>query len=191
MAAGADTHWSVDLRATFAVGLWAMATGRRTVVVLVAAVGAAAFLVVSASSSAPSAAGTLNLRATLATSSPSATCPPEAPPGADCHPRTGTGSVRDSGRSSRNTPGSSGRGTVLRLSSSRSRPLVGLSLRTREKSTSRSRTEPGASSRSLYGTSRRSSQLRAARMPIKGRPGAARLSARSVGDLEWSGGLGR
>ena len=70
-----------------------MATGRRTVVVLVAAVGAAAFLLVSASSSAPSAAGTLNLRATLATSSPSATCPPEAPPGADCHPRTGNGSV--------------------------------------------------------------------------------------------------
>jgi hypothetical protein len=70
-----------------------MATGRRTVVVLVAAVGAATFLLVSASSSAPSAAGTLNLRATLATSSPSATCPPEAPPGADCHPRTGTGSV--------------------------------------------------------------------------------------------------
>ena len=70
-----------------------MATGRRTVVVLVAAVGAAAFLLVSASSSAPSAAGTLNLRATLATSSPSATCPPEAPPGADCHRRTGNGSV--------------------------------------------------------------------------------------------------
>jgi hypothetical protein len=66
--------------------------GRRTIVVLVAAAGAVAFLV-TASSSAPFAAGTLNLRATLGTSSPAGVCPAEAPPGADCHPRTGAGSV--------------------------------------------------------------------------------------------------
>lgn len=59
---------------------------------LVVAAGTVAFLV-DATSSAPSAAATLNLRATLGTLSPSGACPPEAPPGADCHPRTGTGSV--------------------------------------------------------------------------------------------------
>jgi HYR domain len=68
-----------------------MAMGRRTIVVLVAG-GAVAFLATE-SSSAPFAAGTLNLRATLGTLSLSGMCPPEAPPGADCHPRTGTGSV--------------------------------------------------------------------------------------------------
>jgi HYR domain len=69
-----------------------MAMGRRTIVVLVAAAGAISFLV-AASSSTAFAAGTLNLRATLGTLSPGGPCPPEAPPGADCHPRTGTGSV--------------------------------------------------------------------------------------------------
>jgi HYR domain len=69
-----------------------MAMGRRTIVVLVAAAGAVPFRV-SPSSSASFAAGTLNLRATVGTLSPGGTCPPEAPPGADCHPRTGTGSV--------------------------------------------------------------------------------------------------
>jgi HYR domain-containing protein len=69
-----------------------MAAGRRTVAGLAVA-GMAAFLLVTAPSSAPFSTGTLNLRATLKTSSPSAACPPEAPPGADCHPRTGTGSV--------------------------------------------------------------------------------------------------
>jgi hypothetical protein len=66
--------------------------GRRTVLAVVAAaVGTVPFLV-NATSSASSAA-TLNLRATLGTLSPAGVCPPEAPPGADCHPRTGTGSV--------------------------------------------------------------------------------------------------
>lgn len=69
-----------------------MATSRRAFVALVAAAGTVAFLV-DATSSAPSGAATLNLRATLGTLSPSGVCPPEAPPGADCHPRTGTGSV--------------------------------------------------------------------------------------------------
>jgi HYR domain len=69
-----------------------MAMGMRTIVVFVAAVGAAAFLV-TASSSAPLVTGALTLRATLSTSSPGGLCPPEAPSGADCHPRTGTGSV--------------------------------------------------------------------------------------------------
>jgi hypothetical protein len=68
-----------------------MKLGRRTIVLVVAA-GAVAFLV-TAASSAPFAAGTLALHATLGTVSPGGTCPPEAPPGADCHPRTGTGSV--------------------------------------------------------------------------------------------------
>ncbi len=77
---------------TRAQGIDHMARGRRTIVVLVAAAGAVAFLVI-ASSSAPFAAGTLNLRATLGTLSLSGMCPPEAPPGADCHPRTSTGSV--------------------------------------------------------------------------------------------------
>lgn len=65
--------------------------GRRPVLTLVVA-GTVPFLV-DATASASSAAATLNLRATLTTSSPAALCPPEAPSGADCHPRTGTGSV--------------------------------------------------------------------------------------------------
>ena len=69
-----------------------MAAGRRTIVALVAAVGTVVFLV-TAHSSAPFATGTLNLRVSLGTLSPAGTCPLEAPPGADCHPRTGTGSV--------------------------------------------------------------------------------------------------
>jgi hypothetical protein len=70
-----------------------MATGRHTITVLAVAVAAAAFLLITAASSAPFAAGTLNLRATLRTSSPPVVCPPEAPPGSDCHARMGTGSV--------------------------------------------------------------------------------------------------
>jgi HYR domain len=66
-----------------------MATGRPTVVVL----GIAGAFLATATSAAPLATGNLNLRATLGTSSPGGVCPPEAPPGADCHPRTGTGSV--------------------------------------------------------------------------------------------------
>ncbi|MGE5273264.1 MAG: HYR domain-containing protein [Verrucomicrobiota bacterium] len=70
-----------------------MAAGRRTVVGVVAAAGAAVVVLVTASLSATSTTGTLDLRATLGTSSPASVCPPEAPAGADCHPRTGTGSV--------------------------------------------------------------------------------------------------
>jgi hypothetical protein len=70
-----------------------MAKGRRAIVLVSTTVGAAAFLLVTATSSAPFAAGTLNLRATMATSSPAVVCPPEAPPGADCRARTGRGSV--------------------------------------------------------------------------------------------------
>jgi hypothetical protein len=66
-----------------------MAAGRRTVVML----GVSGAFLVTATPSAPLGTGSLNLRAALATSSPPGTCPPEAPPGADCHPRTGTGSV--------------------------------------------------------------------------------------------------
>jgi hypothetical protein len=55
-------------------------------------------MLVNATPSASSAAGTLSLRASLVTASPAAVCPPEAPPGADCHPRTGTGSVSGLGR---------------------------------------------------------------------------------------------
>jgi hypothetical protein len=67
--------------------------GGRTVAGLVTVWGIAVVLLVTASAAAPFSTGTLNLLATLKTSSPSAACPPEAPPGADCHPRTGTGSV--------------------------------------------------------------------------------------------------
>ena len=70
-----------------------MANGRRAIVLLSTTVGAAAFLLVTATSSALFTAGTVDLRATLATSSPTVVCPPEAPPGADCRARTGKGSV--------------------------------------------------------------------------------------------------
>ena len=70
-----------------------MASGRRTVVGLAAMAGVAIVLLGTASGAAPHAVGTLDLHAILGTSSPSAACPPEAPPDSDCHPRTGTGSV--------------------------------------------------------------------------------------------------
>jgi hypothetical protein len=66
-----------------------MARGRRAVVVL----GVVGAFLVTATSSTPFATGTLDLRASLGTLSPGGVCPPQAPPGADCHPRTGTGSV--------------------------------------------------------------------------------------------------
>ena len=65
--------------------------GRPGIAAAAAAIGIVLFLVEATSSASP--AGTLNLRATLGTSSPAAACPPEAPPGADCHPRKGTGRV--------------------------------------------------------------------------------------------------
>ena len=70
-----------------------MAAGTRTVAGALVVAGVAVFLLATASAGAPFAAGTLNLNATLGTSSPAAACPAEAPPDADCHPRTGTGSV--------------------------------------------------------------------------------------------------
>ena len=71
--------------------------GRRTALTLAAALGTVYFLG-DATPSASSAAASLNLRATLGTASPAGVCPPEAPTGADCHPRTGTGSVSGLGR---------------------------------------------------------------------------------------------
>ena len=65
---------------------------RRVIVLAAGAAGTIAFFAI-ATPSVPFAAATLNLRATLGTSSPAGVCPPEAPPGADCHPRTGTGRV--------------------------------------------------------------------------------------------------
>ncbi len=67
-------------------------TGRRRMLAVMVTLAETVLLVVNPTSSA-SPAGTLNLRATLGTDSPGAACPPEAPPGSDCHPRTGTGSV--------------------------------------------------------------------------------------------------
>jgi HYR domain-containing protein len=72
--------------------------GRRTA--LAAVVAATIPFLVGATSSGRSAAGTLNLRATLATISPPGACPPEAPADADCHARTGRGPVRGLGSSS-------------------------------------------------------------------------------------------
>jgi len=72
--------------------------GRRTIVALLATAAGTVPFLVSATSSASVAAATLNLRANLLTDSPSGVCPPEAPPGADCHPRTGAGSVSGLGR---------------------------------------------------------------------------------------------
>jgi hypothetical protein len=67
--------------------------GRRRLMAVVVAVAGATPVLVFVTSAASSAAGTLNLRATLGTVSPAGVCPPEAPTGADCHPRRGTGSV--------------------------------------------------------------------------------------------------
>jgi hypothetical protein len=74
--------------------------GRHGVIAVAATAGTIAFLV-NASSSAPFAVATLNLRANLGTLSQLAgVCPPDAPPGADCHPRTGTGRVSGLGSTS-------------------------------------------------------------------------------------------
>jgi hypothetical protein len=160
---------------------------------LATSVGTIAFLVTAASST-PFAAGTLNLRGTLRLVSTPGECTLAAPPDAtECRARTGQGLVSGLGSVSESYTWSFRMGPPT-CPSDVGKPLATtgrLVVVGKGEVTSRSRTEPGASIKSPSATSRRTSRSRAARVPTKGRPGAARSSVRLVQAWEPRGGRGR